>query len=112
MRESSNFTEGRPIIMANKINAKLILELRAAGLSRNVIAATRHIAKHSVSDVMHISDEKGINYKDVRSLPEEMVYRLFYPDKCAVEQLYEKCDYEYVDEELKRVLVTLFLVCQ
>ena len=46
--------------MANKINVKLILELRASELSRNTIAATRHIAKHSVSDVIHISDEKGI----------------------------------------------------
>lgn len=96
--------------MANKINVKLILELRAAGLSRNVIAATRHIAKHSVSDVMHISDEKGITYNDVRSLPEETVYRMFYPDKFAVEQLYEQPDYEYVHQELKRVGVTLKLL--
>ncbi|HKM34004.1 MAG TPA: IS21 family transposase [Lachnospiraceae bacterium] len=98
--------------MANKINVKLILELRAAGLSRNVIAATRHIAKHSVSDVMHISDEKGITYKDVRSLPEETVYRMFYPDKFSVEQLYEQTDYEYVHQELKRVGVTLKLLWQ
>lgn len=112
MRESSYFTEGRPIIMANKINVKFILELRAAGLLRNVIAATRHIAKHSVSDVMHISDEKGITYKDVRSFPEETVYRMFYPDKFAVEQLYEQTDYEYVHQELKRVGVTLKLLWQ
>lgn len=38
--------------MANKINAKLILELSASGLSRNQIAATRHMSKHSVSDVI------------------------------------------------------------
>lgn len=37
--------------MARKINVKLILELRAANLSRNTIAATRHISRHSVSDV-------------------------------------------------------------
>lgn len=98
--------------MANKINVKLILELRAAGLSRNTIAATRHISKHSVSDVMHISEEKGITYNDVRSLPEETVYRMFYPDKFAVEQLYEQTDYEYVHQELKRVGVTLKLLWQ
>lgn len=45
--------------MANKINVKLILELRAAGLSRNTIATTRHISGHSVSDVIHIADEKA-----------------------------------------------------
>ncbi|MDD3223094.1 MAG: IS21 family transposase [Lachnospiraceae bacterium] len=98
--------------MANKINVKLILELRAAGLSRNTIAATRHISKHSVSDVMHISDEKGITYEDVRSLPEETVYRMFYPDKYAVEELYEQPDYEYIHQELKKVGVTLKLLWQ
>ena len=30
--------------MANKINVKLILELRKANMSRNEIAATRHIS--------------------------------------------------------------------
>ena len=98
--------------MANKINVKLILELRAAGLSRNVIASTRHISKHSVSDVIHISDEKGITYNDVRSLPEEAVYREFFPDKYAVEELYEPPDYEYVHQELKKVGVTLKLLWQ
>ena len=33
--------------MANKINVKLILELRKAGLSRNTIAATRHMSNES-----------------------------------------------------------------
>lgn len=98
--------------MANKINVKLILELRAAGLSRNVIASTRHISKHSVSDVMHIADEKGIAYDDVKLLPEETVYRIFFPDKYAVEELYEQPDYEYVHQELKKVGVTLKLLWQ
>lgn len=31
--------------MAKKINVKLIMELRDAGLSRNMIAATRHMSK-------------------------------------------------------------------
>lgn len=44
--------------MANKINTKLILELKASGLSRNQIAATRHMSKHSVSDVINIAKEK------------------------------------------------------
>ena len=46
--------------MANKINVKLILELKASGLSRNQIAATRHMSKHSVSDVINIAKEKEI----------------------------------------------------
>lgn len=49
--------------MANKINAKLILELKASGLSRNQIAATRHMSKHSVSDVVNIAKEKASSTK-------------------------------------------------
>ena len=98
--------------MANKINVKLILELQAAGLSRNAISSTRHISKHSVSDVLRISIEKGITYADVRSLSEETIYRMFFPDKFTVEQLYEKPDYEYIHQELKRVGVTLKLLWQ
>ncbi len=33
--------------MAKKINVKLILELRSAGMGRNAIAASRHISKNS-----------------------------------------------------------------
>ena len=69
--------------MARKINVKLILELRKAGLSRNMIAATRHMSKNSVGDVIHIADERGITYDDVSTLDEDAVYRMFYPDNHA-----------------------------
>ncbi|NLN05699.1 MAG: hypothetical protein GX166_12995 [Clostridiaceae bacterium] len=52
--------------MAKKINVKLILELRAANMTRNMIAATRHISKNSVSDVFHIADSQGISIRDVQ----------------------------------------------
>ena len=50
--------------MARKIDVKLIMELRDAGLSQRTIASTRHISRHSVSDVLSIADEKGIHYND------------------------------------------------
>lgn len=74
--------------MAKKINVKLILELRDAGMSRNAIAATRHMSKNSVGDVIHIADRIGISYEDVRQMDEDAAYRMFYPDKFAVETLY------------------------
>ena len=98
--------------MARKINVKLILELRKAGLSRNMIAATRHMSKNFVGDVIHISDERGITYDDVSALDEDAVYRMFYPDKHATENLYRQPDYEDVHKELKRVGVTLKLLWQ
>ena len=96
--------------MARKINVKLIMELRDAGLSRSTIASTRHISRHSVSEVFNIADEKGIRYDDVRSFEESEVYRLFYPEKFANETMYGDPDYEHVHQELKHVGVTLKLL--
>ena len=49
--------------MAKKINVKLILELRSAGMGRNAIATSRHISKNSVGDVFHIAGRMGISYE-------------------------------------------------
>ena len=96
--------------MANKINVKLILEHRKANMSRNEIAATRHMSKSSVSEVIHLSDELGITYDDVTDVDADTVYRMFYPDKYATELLYTNPDYEYVHKELTRVGVNLKLL--
>ncbi|MEG1470730.1 MAG: hypothetical protein RSC31_08815 [Anaerovoracaceae bacterium] len=96
--------------MANKINMKVILVLRNAGLSRNSIASTRHISPNSVSDVFHISNERGIVYANVKDISEDAVYRMFYPDKYAVRDLYEDPDYEKIHQELSKVGVTLKLL--
>jgi hypothetical protein len=96
--------------MAKKINVKLILELRDAGMSRNGIASTRHMSRHSVSDVFHLADERGITYKDVHFLDEKDVYRMFYPDKFAVDDPYKDPDYEYIHQELRKTGVTLKLL--
>lgn len=96
--------------MARKIQVKLILELREAGMSRNSIASTRNISRHSVSDVFRIADEKGIHFKDVRDLDETAAYQLFYPEKHAYETMYGDPDYPHVHEELKKTGVTLKLL--
>jgi len=93
--------------MANKIKVKLILELRSAHMSRNAIASTRQMSKNSVSDVFHISDHLSITFNDVKDMSEQEVYHMFYPDKHAIEKLYEDPNYEYVHKELKKVGVTL-----
>ena len=71
-------------------------------MGRNAIAASRHISKNSVGDVFHIADRMGISYEDIAQMDEDAVYRKFYPDKFALENLYDKPDYEYVHQELKR----------
>ena len=96
--------------MARKINVKLILELREAKMSRNMIAETRHMSRHSVSEVFAIADRIGIKYADVRNLDDTEVYNMFFPDKHAVENLFKEPDYEYIHDELKNVGVTLKLL--
>ena len=98
--------------MANKINVKLILELRSAHMSRNAIARSRHISVNSVGDVIHIADRLGIAFEDIKNKDETEVYRMFYPDKHVVENMYHQPDYEYAHNELRRVGVTLKLLWQ
>ena len=50
--------------MARKILAKLILEYRAMGLSRNLIAKAQKVGRSSVSDVFKRADDLGISYTD------------------------------------------------
>ena len=96
--------------MANKIQVKQILELRAAGLSQNNIAKSRHMSKSSVGDVFQIAQEKNLSYDGVKALRPDEVYSLFYPDKHASETLFEDADYEHVHSELSRTGVTLKLL--
>ncbi|MEG0153506.1 MAG: IS21 family transposase [Clostridium sp.] len=98
--------------MANKINVKLIMELKAAGLSQNVIAKTRHISKRSITDVLTIARERQIFYDDIKNKSDSEVYQLFYPDKFATETMFKLPDYSYVHNELKRTGVTLKLLHQ
>ena len=66
--------------MARKIQVKQILELEAAGLSQSSIAAGRHMSKSSVSEVLQIAHDRQICFEDIRDMPQEEAYRLFYPE--------------------------------
>ena len=89
--------------MANRINVKLILELRSGGMSQNEIARTRHMSKTSVSTVVNIAKERSISFEDIRDLNDDVIYRMFFPEKMLTEDMYELPDYEYVHKELRRV---------
>jgi transposase len=96
--------------MTNKIKVKHILELRNQGLSMNQIAHTRNMSKHSVGNVYRIADERGITFKDVESFTDDVVYKMFFPDKHTTGDLYENPNYEHVHCELRKTGVTLKLL--
>ena len=96
--------------MARKIQVKLIMELRSAGMSQRSIAATRHMSRSSVGDVFAFASEKGLAYSDVANKSNAELYALFFPDKFPTEKVYGCINYEKVDTELKRPGVTLKLL--
>ena len=96
--------------MAKKIQVRLIMQLRAAGMSQTAIARERHMSKSSVSDVFQIAEERNISYADLVDKTSDEAYRLFYPDKHLEETVYAIPDYEYVHNELPKTGVTLKLL--
>ena len=96
--------------MARKIKAKLIMELREQGQSRRSIAKTRHMSMESVCEVFDIAAERGIAWADVKDVPEDEVYRLFYPDRHVRESVFDEPDWDYVHKEMAKVGVNLRLL--
>ena len=98
--------------MADKIDVKLVLELRQTNMSQRAIAASRHISTKSVAAVWKRADTLGISYADVADKSDDEVYLLFFPDKFQKETMYAPVNYEYVHSELKKTGVTLKLLWQ
>lgn len=96
--------------MAKKIQVKLIMQLRAMGMSQSAIARERHMSKTSVSEVFQIAAERKLSYEAMADQSGEEVYRLFYPDKHPEETVYTPPNYEYIHKELSRTGVTLKLL--
>ena len=96
--------------MAKKIQVKLIMQLRAAGMSQRGIARERHMSRSSVSDVFQIATQRNLSYPLLEDKSPEEVYRIFYPDKHPQETVYASPDYEYIHKELSRTGVTLKLL--
>lgn len=98
--------------MTRRANVKLVLELRASGLSRKMISRTRKMSMHTVMAVFDIADERDIGWSDVKKLTDDEAYALLFPEKVQAQEAVGKTDYDYVHEELKKPGVTLKLLWQ
>ena len=96
--------------MANKIKAKLVLELLHNGASAREIRETRHIAPASVKKVRDAAAQKGIAWEDVEHMGDNEVYDLLFPERAEAESACMKPDYDYVHRELQRDGVTLLIL--
>lgn len=96
--------------MVRKIRAKLVLELRAQGLSARAIAAGQGISRNSIASVLEAADRLSIRWEDVADLPEHEVYELVFPGRAEHRSVYAQPDWDTVHKELARVGVTLKLL--
>lgn len=96
--------------MANKIKAKLALQLREAGVSANRIYAAHRISKKSQKEVLDAAAALGITYADVADLPDDEVYGLLFPGRNSHASVFGEPDWEYVHREMAKVGVTLQLL--
>ena len=67
--------------MTRRANVKLVLELRASGLSRKMISRTRKMSMHTVMAVFDIADERDIGWSDVKKLTDDEAYALLFPER-------------------------------
>src|SRR5690625_3370091 len=96
--------------MVRKIRAKLVLELRAQGVSARAIAAGQGISRNSIASVLEAADRDNIRWEDVAELSEHDVYELVFPGRAAHRSVYAQPDWDVVHKELARVGVTLKLL--
>ena len=96
--------------MVRKIRAKLVLQLRAEGLSGRAIAASQGMSRKSVTAVLEAADAVGVSWDDVAELPEGEVYSVVFPGRGEHQSVFAQPDWEWVHKEMARVGVTLKLL--
>lgn len=64
----------------------------------------------SVCEVFNIAAERQITWEQVRDMPDDEVYRLFYPGRHVRESVFEEPDWGYVHAEMAKVGVNLRLL--
>ena len=96
--------------MVRKIRAKLILQLRAEGLSGRAIAASQSISRNSIRSVLDAADAADLTWDDVADRPDDEVYELLFPGRGQHHSIFTQPDWDRVHKELARVGVTLKLL--
>lgn len=96
--------------MVRKIRAKLVLQLRAEGLSGRAIAASQQMSRKSVTAVLEAADAAGLGWDDVAQRSEAQVYGLVFPGRGEHESVFVQPDWDQAHREMARVGVTLKLL--
>ena len=96
--------------MVRKIRAKLVLQLRAEGLSGRAIAASQQMSRKSVTAVLDAADAAEVAWGDVAGQSEAEVYSRLFPGRGEHESVFTQPDWDLVHREMVRAGVTLKLL--
>ena len=96
--------------MVRRIKTKLVLELRAQGITGRMIAHTHGMSRNSVAAVFSAADRAGIVWDSITDKTDAEVYALVFPGRGEYESVFVQPDWERVHKELARVGVTLKLL--
>lgn len=96
--------------MVRKIRAKLVLQLRAEGLSGRAIAASQAMSRKSVTQVLEAADAAGLAWDDVKDRADGEVYGLLFPGRGDHHSVFAQPDWKAIHKEMARVGVTLKLL--
>src|SRR5690606_38307101 len=97
-------------VTVRKIRAKLVLQLRAEGLSGRAIAASQGMSRKSITAVLEAADATETSWDDIAELTDEQVYARLFPGRGEHESVFAQPDWEQVHREMARVGVTLKLL--
>lgn len=89
--------------MARKIRAREVLRLLESGMSRNAIARSQGMSKHSVQAVSEAAEAAGIGWAEAEGMSDAEVYAALFPEKVRDRDVYPDPDWECVHRELARV---------
>ena len=96
--------------MVRRIKAKLVLELRAEGMTGRAIALAQGMSRKSVLAVFDAAEKAGIGSDGHVGRGDAEVYALLFPGRGEHESVFVQPDWEGVHKELAKVGVTLKLL--
>jgi transposase len=96
--------------MVRRIKVRLVLQLRAEGMTGRAIAEAHGMSRRSVLAVFDAADTGGLSWADLADLDDAEVYSRVFPGRGVHESVFVLPDWERVHAELARVGVTLKLL--
>ncbi|WP_367568207.1 IS21 family transposase [Lacrimispora sp.] len=92
------------------VNYREILRLNSLKYTQRQIAASVHSSRNTVSDVIKLASEAGIDWPLNDSYTNEMLYASLYPNRLEAVNPRKEPDYSYIHKELAKPGVNLTLL--